>query len=91
MTFSNSFVNCECIKIYTIINKIIVFEMCKQLQIELYSLSKLKPLRDYNKQLIKKLIIYYLLFILNVHDYKKDLYLIFIIKIKQHNLIFEKL
>ena len=90
MTFTNSFVNCECIKTYTIINKIIVFEMCKQLQIESYSFSKSKPLRNYNKQLIKKSIIHYLLSILNVHDYKKDLCSILIAKIKQHNLIFEK-
>ena len=91
MIFTNSFVNCECIEIYIIINKIIVFEMCKQLQIESYSFSKLKPLRDYNEQLIKKFIIYYLLSILNVHDYKKNLCFIFIIKIKQYNLILEKL
>ena len=82
MIFMNSFMNCECIEIYTVINEIIILEVCKQLQIESYSFSKLKPLRDYNKQLIKKFIIYYLLFILNVHDYKKDLYLIFIVKIK---------
>ena len=82
--------NCECIKTYTIINKFIVFEVCKQLQIESYSLSKSKSLRDYDKQLIKKFIIYCLLLILNVHGYKEDLYSIFIIKIKQHDLIFEK-
>ena len=90
MIFTNSFINCECIKIYTVINKIIIFEVCKQLQIESYSLSKSKSLRDYNKQLIKKSITYYLLLTLNVHDHKKDLYPILIIKIKQHNLIFEK-
>ena len=89
--FMNSFVNCKCIETYTVINEIIVFEVCKQLQIELYSFSKPKPLRDYNKQLIKKSITYYLLSTLNVHDYKKDLCFIFIIKIKQHNLIFGKL
>ena len=82
MIFANSLVNCECIKIYTIINEVIVFEVCKQLQIELYSFSKLKPLRDYNEQLIKKFIIYYLLLILNVHGYKKDLCFILIVKIK---------
>ena len=91
MTFTNSLINCECIEIYIIINKIIIFEVCKQLQIESYSLSKLKLLRDYNEQLIKKFIIYCLLFILNVHDYKKNLYLIFIAKIKQYDFIFEKL
>ena len=91
MIFTNSFVNCECIEIYTIINKIIVLEMCKQLQIESYSFSKSKSLRDYDKQLIKNSIIYCLLFILKMHDHKKDLYFVFIVKIKQYNLIFEKL
>ena len=91
ITLINSFVNCECIKTYIVINEIIVFEICKQLQIESYSLSKLKSLRDYDEQLIKKSIIYCLLFILNVHDHKKNLCLILIIKIKQYNLIFEKL
>ena len=41
--------------------------------------------------MIKKFIIYYLLFTLNVHDHKKDLCFIFIIKIKQYDLILEKL
>ena len=91
ITFTNSFMNCECIEIYIIINKVIVFEVCKQLQIELYSFSKSKSLRDYNEQLIKKFIIYCLLLILNVYDYKKDLYFILIVKIKQYNFIFEKL
>ena len=91
MTFTNSFMNCECIEIYIIINKIIIFEVCKQLQIESYSLSKLKSLRDYNKQLIKKLIIHCLLLTLNVYNYKKNSCSIFIVKIKQYNLIFEKL
>ena len=65
--------------------------MCKQLQIESYLLSKSKSLRNYNKQLFQKSITYCLLLILNVHDYKKNLYLILIIKIKQHDFIFEKL
>ena len=82
--------NCECIETYIIINKIIVSEVCKQLQIDSYSFSKSKPLRDYNKQLIKKFIIYCLLLILNVHDYKKELCFIFIVKIKQYDFIFEK-
>ena len=91
MTFRNSFMNYECIKTYIIINKIIVFEIYKRLYIEPYSFFKLKPLRDYNKQLIKQFIIYCLLLTLNVHNYKKDLYFIFIIKIKQYDLILEKL
>ena len=44
MIFTNSLINCECIKRYIIINKIIILEVCKQLQIELYSFSKLKYL-----------------------------------------------
>ena len=31
MIFTNSLMNCECIKAYTIINEIIIFEVCKQL------------------------------------------------------------
>ena len=31
MTFTNSFMNCECIETYIIINEIIVLEVCKQL------------------------------------------------------------
>ena len=90
MTLTNSLMNYKCTEVYTIINEIIVFEVCKQLQIESYSLSKSKPLRDYNEQLTKKSITYCLLSTLNVHDYKKGLCSIFIAKIKQHNLILEK-
>ena len=82
MTLINFLVNYECIKTYIIINEIIISKVCKQLQIDLYPLSKSKSLRDYDEQLIKKSITYYLLFILNVHDYKKDLCFILIIKIK---------
>ena len=82
MTFTNSLINCECTEAYIIINEVIVFEVCKQLQIESYSLSKLKSLRDYDEQLAKKSITYCLLFTLNVHDHKKDLCSIFIVKIK---------
>ena len=82
MTFTNSLINCECTETYIIINEVIVFEVCKQLQIESYSLSKLKSLRDYDEQLAKKSITYCLLFTLNVHDHKKDLCSIFIVKIK---------
>ena len=49
MIFTNSFVNCEYIKVYIIINEIIVLEIYKRLQIESYSLFKLRSLRDYNK------------------------------------------
>ena len=91
MTLTNSLMNYKCIKTYTVINKIIVFEVCKQLRIESYSFSKLKPLRDYDEQLIKKSIIYYLLLTLNVHGYKKNLCLIFIIKTKQYDFILGKL
>ena len=58
---------------------------------EMSTLLKMIRYARNNKQLIKLFIIYYLLFILNVHDYKKNLYFIFIVKIKQYNLIFEKL
>ena len=82
MTFMNFFMNYGCIEAYIVINEIIISEVCKQLQIESYSLSKSKFLRDYDEQLIKKSITHYLLSILNVHDYKKDLCSILIVKIK---------
>ena len=91
MIFTNSLIDCECTEAYIIINEIIVFEVCKQLQIESYLFSKLKSLRGYDEQLIKKSITYCLLFTLNVHDYKKNLCFILIIKIRQHDFIFEKL
>ena len=90
MSFTNSFINYKCIETYIVINEIIIFEIYKRLQIEHYFFSKFKSLRKYNKQLIKRLIIYYLLFILNMHDYKKKSYFILIIQLKQHDLIFEK-
>ena len=82
--------NYECIKTYIVINEIIVFKIYKRLQIESYSLFKFKFLREYNKQLIKRFITYCLLFILNVHNHKKELCFIFIAQLKQHDLILEK-
>ena len=90
MTLTNSLIDCKCTKTYTVINETIIFEVCKQLQIESYPLSKLKPLRDYDEQLIKKSIIHCLLLTLNVLDHKKGSYFILIIKIKQYDLILEK-
>ena len=85
MIFTNSFVNCEYIKIYIIINEIIVFEVCKQLQIESYSLSKLKLLRDYNEQLIKKFItyIYYSFWTCTII---RKIYVLYLL-LKQNNII----
>ena len=31
MSFTNSFINCDCIKIYIVINEIIVSEICERL------------------------------------------------------------
>ena len=36
MSFTNSFMNCDCIKTYIVINEIIVFKICERLQIESY-------------------------------------------------------
>ena len=52
---------------------------------------KLKFLRGYDDQLVKRLIIYYLLFILKVQDHKEESCFILIIQLKYYNLIFEKL
>ena len=82
MTFTNFFVNYEYIEIYIIINKTFVFEIYKRLQIELYSLFKLKLLRKYDNQLFKRFITHCLLFTLNVHDYKKKSYFILITQLK---------
>ena len=66
MSFTNSLMNCDCIEIYIVINKIIVSEVCERLQIELYSFFKPKSLREYDGQLIKRSITHCLLFILKV-------------------------
>ena len=66
MSFTNSLVNCDCIKTYIIINKVIVFEIYERLQIESYFLFKFKSLREYDDQLIKRFITHCLLFILKV-------------------------
>ena len=73
MSFINSLINCDCIKVYIVINEIIVFEICERLQIESYFFFKLKPLREYDNQFAKKLITYYLLFTLKIQGYKKNL------------------
>ena len=91
MSFTNSFINCDYIKTYIVINETIIFEICERLQIEPYSFFKPKPLREYDDQFVKNLITHYLLFILNVHDHKKESYSILIIQLKHHDLIFEKL
>ena len=44
MSFTNSFMNCDYIKTYIVINEIIVFEICERLQIESYSFFKSKSL-----------------------------------------------
>ena len=48
MSFTNSFMNCNYIKIYIVINEIIIFEICERLQIESYFLFKFKSLREYD-------------------------------------------
>ena len=91
MSFTNSFINCDCIKIYIVINKTIISQICERLQIESYLLFKLKSLREYDDQLAKKLITHYLLPTLKVQDYKKKSYFILITQLKHHDLILEKL
>lgn len=83
--------NYGCIEVYTIINETIVFDICNKLQIESILLSKLKSLRDYNDKLSKKPVIYYLLSILEVNGYKKEIYLILIILLDNYSIILEKL
>ena len=90
MSFTNSLMNCDCIKTYIVINEIIVPEICERLQIEPYSLFKLKPLRKYDDQLAKRLITHYLLPTLEVQGYKEKSCLILIAQLRHHDLIFEK-
>ena len=54
------------------------------------SLLIFKLFRDYNKRLLKKLIIYYLLSIINVTYYKENIYLILIIFLNIYNIILKK-
>ena len=91
MFLANSLMNCDYIEAYIVINEVIVLQICERLQIEPYSLFKLKPLRKYDEQLAKKSITHCLLFILNVHDYKKGFYPILIAQLKHHDLIIKKL
>ena len=79
MSLTNSFMNCDCIKIYIVINEIIVFEICERLQIESYSLFKFKSLRKYDNQLVKRSITHYLLLTLKIQGYKKKSYFILIV------------
>ena len=91
MSLANSLMDCNCIEVYIVINKVIVLQICERLQIEPYSLFKLKFLRRYDGQLVKKSITHYLLSILNVHDYKKESCSILIAQLKHHDLIIGKL
>ena len=90
MSLTNSLMNCDCIKIYIVINEIIVFEICERLQIESYFLFKLKSLRKYDDQLAKRFITHYLLFILKIQDYKEESCSILITQLKHHDLILKK-
>ena len=83
--------NCNCIETYIVINKIIISEICERLQIESYFFSKPKSLREYDNQLAKRSITYYLLFTLKVQDHKKKSYSILIAQLRHHDLILEKL
>ena len=90
MSFTNSFINCDYIEVYIVINETIISEICERLQIESYSLFKFKSLREYDDQLVKRSITHYLLLILKVQGYKKESYSILIAQLKHHDLILEK-
>ena len=87
----NGLVNSRCSGIYIIINIIIVLRLCEELGLELYLLLKSKSLWEFDRKLTKKLIIYYLLLILNIKNYKKFIYLILIILLDNYNFILNKL
>ena len=58
--------------------------------LDFISLLALKSLRKYNKRLFEKLITYYLLFIINIAEYKKNIYFILIISLNTYNIILRK-
>ena len=91
MSFMNSLMNCNCIKIYTVINETIILEICERLQIEPYFFSKPKLLRKYDDQFAKRPITHCLLFTLKIQGHKKKSCLILITQLRHHDLIFEKL
>ena len=91
MSFTNSLMNCDYIKTYIVINETIVFEICERLQIESYFFSKLKPLREYDNQFVKRFITHCLLLTLKVQGHKKESYPILITQLRHHDLILEKL
>ena len=82
--------NCDYIETYIVISEIIVSEICERLQIESYSLFKLKPLREYDDQLVKRSITYCLLSTLEVQGHKKESCSILIIQLRHHDLILGK-
>ena len=90
MSFTNSFVNCDDIKTYMIINEIIVFEICERLQIESFFFSNLNLYENTISSSLNDLlyIIYYYFQTFTI--IKKKSYLFSIIQLKYHDLIFEK-
>ena len=71
-------IDSDCIEINIVINKSRVTQVYKDLKLEIVLLSVFKSLRDYNEKLFKKLIIYYLLFKLNLNKYREETCLILI-------------
>ena len=65
-------------RVYTIINEVIISKIYKKLKIEPLLLSILKSLREYNSKLSKKLITYFILPILIINRYYKNIYPILI-------------
>ena len=72
-------------------NESLILSIYLKLKLDFISLSIFKSLRNYNKSLLKRFIIYYLLLIINVASYKKDIYLILITLLNIYNNILRKL
>ena len=62
----------------------------KELQLKSISLFVLKSLQEYDKKLFKKSIIYYILSILAINEYKKETYSILIVKLNKYQIILRK-
>ena len=88
--FEKYLINYKYTNIYIIINKSLIPRIYYKLNLNFISLLILKPLRDYNKRLLKRFIIYYILFIINVTGYKKSIYFILTTPLNIYNIILKK-
>ena len=75
---------------YSFIDELIVQNVCDHLQIESLSLTKLKPIREFDDHYAKKLIIHAIYSNLTVQDHMKRFVSMLITRLDQHQIILEK-